>query len=104
MLGLWKLGFNLWNVGGLGTIVLGIILAVDNEDFQPWDGWIIVAYIVWAIAGGAGARTATGYREAVEDGASLTDTVRSQRGVILYAVMAVAVLALLVVMIFKPGT
>ena len=104
VLRLWSLGFNLWNVGGLGTIVLGIVLAIDNGGFEPWDGWIIAAYILWAIAGGAGTRTAMGYREALDnEGATLADTVRSTRGLVLFAVMAVAVAALLVVMIYKPG-
>ena len=104
MLGLWRLGFMLWNVGGLSVLVLGVWLAIDNSSVEPWDGWVIAAYVLWAIASFAGSRVAVGYREAVEgDGATLAATVRSQAGIALYALMAAATLALLAVMIYKPG-
>jgi hypothetical protein len=80
----------LWDVGGLLTLVFGIWLALD--DYSIGDGWILTALVLWAIAAGAGIRLGM----AMEDGGG--ERVRP-----LYAVMTIAVVALLVVMIYKPG-
>jgi hypothetical protein len=80
----------LWDVGGLLTLVFGIWLAID--DYSIVDGWILIAFVLWAIAG------ATGVRIGMEMGAGGGERVRP-----LYAAMTIAVLALLVVMIYKPG-
>jgi hypothetical protein len=79
------LGRRLWDVGGLLTLVVGVWLALDDYDIL--DGWIITALVLWVIAAGVAVR--------------LDADVERIRP--LYAVMAVAVTALLVVMIFKPG-
>ena len=83
----------LFNVGGLAVLVLGIWLALDRDAYGLFDGWIITAIVLWVIASAAGGRITAGYSrgEAVA------------RSVPLFSVMAVAVAALLVVMIFKPG-
>lgn len=80
----------LWDVGGLLTLVFGIWLALD--DYSIGDGWILLALLLWAVAAGAGIRLGM----AMEDGGG--ERVRP-----LYAVMTIAVVALLVVMIYKPG-
>jgi hypothetical protein len=80
----------LWDVGGLLTLVFGIWLALD--DYSIVDGWILIALVLWAIAAGTGIRLGM----AMEGGGG--EGVRP-----LYAVMTIAVLALLVVMIYKPG-
>jgi hypothetical protein len=80
----------LWDVGGLLTLVFGIWLALD--DYSIGDGWILIALVLWAIAGATGVRIGM----AMEAGGN--ERVRP-----LYAVMTIAVLALLVVMIYKPG-
>ena len=103
VLGLWRLGFMLWNAGAVAALILGVWLAIDNSGFEPWDGWIIAAYVLWAIAGFAGSRVAAVYGEAVTEGAALDATIRSQAGVGFYGLMTVATFALLAVMIVKPG-
>jgi hypothetical protein len=80
----------LWDVGGLLTLVFGIWLALD--DYSIVDGWILAALVLWAIAGATGIRLGM----TMEEGGG--ERVRP-----LYAVMTIAVLALLVVMIYKPG-
>ena len=79
-------------VGTMGTLVFGIWLALDVDRYHIWDAWIVAALVLWAVAGGTGARAgkafAVGGREA---------------GVRLQAVNTVAVLAILVLMIWKPG-
>jgi len=84
------LGRRLWDVGGLLTLVFGVWLALD--DYSIVDGWILTALVLWAIAAGTGIRVGMAY-----------DAGTGERARPLYAVMTVAVLALLFVMIFKPG-
>jgi uncharacterized membrane protein len=95
----------LWDIGGGGTLVLGIWLALNRPEYEIWDGWIIAALVLWVIAAGSGARVGAGYWEALaaarEGGERVA--VRTGSTVALHAVMLVAVAALLVVMIFKPG-
>ena len=82
----------LWNVGGLGVLVFGIWLALNVDEYELWDGWIIAAIVLWLVASGAGGQLERSVREG-----TLAGTRR------LYLVMALATLALLVDMIFKPG-
>jgi hypothetical protein len=84
------LGRRLWDVGGLLTLVFGVWLALD--DYSIGDAWILVALALWAVAAGTGVRVGMSMEAGERDSART-----------LYAVMAIAVLALLVVMIYKPG-
>jgi uncharacterized membrane protein len=86
----------LWNAGGLGVLVFGIWLALNVDGYELWDGWILAAIVLWLVASGAGDRLGRELR----DGPALLD---AGRGRLLLAVMAVATLALLVDMVFKPG-
>ena len=97
------LGSRLWDVGGLGTLVFGIWLALDRDRYDILDGWILAALVLWVIAAGAGARVGTTYREAREAGDGGLAVLRDQGAVLLQVVMVVATLALLVDMIYKPG-
>ena len=47
----------LWNVGAGVTLLLGIWLALD--EYSLLDGWILAAFVLWALAGGAGERART---------------------------------------------
>ena len=86
----------LWNVGGVGVLVLGIALAIEVDAYQPWDGWILAAIVLWFVASGAGGPLARGVRD---------ETAGRDRGRarVLFAVMAVATAMLLLDMVFKPG-
>ena len=57
-------GNGLWNVGGLGTLVLGIWLALYLDGYEIWDGWIITALVLFAIATELGRRAQLGYTPA----------------------------------------
>ena len=47
---------------GMGlTLLLGIVLAIDHEDFQLWDAWVIAALVLWALIGWAGDRSGKYY-------------------------------------------
>jgi hypothetical protein len=44
----------LWDVGGIGTLIFGVWLAIDEYDLL--DGWIIAAIVLWLVATGLGQR------------------------------------------------
>ena len=102
------LGYWIWNVGGVSVLVLGILLAVDVEGYAVGDGWILLAIGLWLVAAVAGMLIGPAYRRAVsapdtESEARLAAAVRTPLALTLHAVMAASVLALLVVMVYKPG-
>ena len=82
----------LWAIGGLGTIVLGIALAIDVDGYEVWDGWILGAIVLWAAATELGRRAQAGVDDPAADGAARWHWLRTA-----------AVLAILVLMIWKPG-
>ena len=82
----------LWNVGGIGVLVLGIALALEVDGYELWDGWIIAAVVLWLVASAAGGRLQRELREGAAGSAR-----------VLFAVMAVATLLLLIDMVYKPG-
>lgn len=82
-----------WAVGGLGTLILGIWLALDVDGYEVWDGWILGAILLWAIA------TETGRRAQLELGAGEA----AGGATLMHWLRTLAVIALLVVMVWKPG-
>ena len=49
-----RVGVAAVTIGSVGTIVFGLWLAISLEAYQPWDGWVIAAIVLWAVAGGVG--------------------------------------------------
>ena len=84
------LGRRLFEVGGSLTLIFGIWLAFD--DYSITDGWILGALVLWFVGGGSGSRVGELYNKG--EGA------RARQPLI---VMTVATLAILILMIFKPG-
>jgi hypothetical protein len=94
----------LWNVGGITVLIFGVWLALDADQYDILDGWILAAIVLWVVASAAGGPLTRAYRDALGTGGEAAlAAVRSQRTVVLHAVMALATLALLIVMIYKPG-
>jgi uncharacterized membrane protein len=108
-----RVGDALIAVGMLGTIVFGIWLAID--EYEIWDGWIIAALVLWLVTAAVGGQVGKVYNGARDRAKALLDEgrdapspelsamLRSQRGLVLHALMILLVLALLVIMIYKPG-
>jgi uncharacterized membrane protein len=108
-----RVGDALIAVGMIGTIVFGVWLAF--KEYEIWDGWIIAALVLWLFAAGVGGQVGKIYNGArdranalVAEGSDapnpeLSAMLRSQRGLVLHGLMVLAVVALLVVMIYKPG-
>jgi len=102
-------------IGGVGTILLGIWLAFALDGYAIWDGWIIAALILWAIAGAFGQRTGAAYMQGMtkakelEAGgqggtnAELLALNRTSSGVLMHTLASLVILLLLLDMIFKPG-
>jgi hypothetical protein len=89
-----------WNVGGLGTLVLGIWLALYLDNYEIWDGWIITALVLFAIATELGRRAQIGYTPAAPGEAA---AVGAPPAALMHWLRSLVILALLVVMIYKPG-
>ena len=110
-----RAGDVLFGIGASGTILLGILLAIDADEYQVWDGWIIAALVLWAVAMGIGARVGKHYngvrdraRALVAEGRDvpspeLNAALRSSTGLVLHFVTFGLVVLLLVDMIYKPG-
>jgi uncharacterized membrane protein len=102
-------------IGAGGTIVFGLWLAFSVGGYDIWDGWIIAALVLWAVAGAIGGRTGREYMAGMDKARELEAAGqtgpspellainRTQRGVILHAAASVAILLLLIDMIWKPG-
>ena len=103
-------------VGTLGTLVFGIALAIERDEYQVWDGWVLAAIALWAIAAETGRRGGVPYAEAKtlaeglaaegrgeEPSAELRAKLKNRGGMILNAVSSLAVVVILVDMIYKPG-
>lgn len=102
--------------GTVGTLLFGIWLAIDHEDFQIWDGWILAALVLWAIAAGTGQRGGQTYARAQklaenldaqgrgnEPSGELRALLQDRRAMWLNVISSLAVLVLLIDMIYKPG-
>jgi uncharacterized membrane protein len=88
-----------WDVGGLGTLVLGIWLALNLDEYDFFDGWILGAIVLWFLATGLGQmvqrRMATGETSAAAGETTAVDT--------LHWLRTLVVIGLLVLMVWKPG-
>jgi uncharacterized membrane protein len=102
-------------IGAVGTIVIGIYLAFAVDSYAIWDGWIIAAIVLWAIAGGLGQRTGAAYMQGMNKAKELDAAGqagpnqellalnRTQSGLVLQTLASLVLLLILIDMIFKPG-
>jgi len=102
-------------VGLGGAIGFGIWLAILRDAFHVWDGWVIVAIILWCIATAAIARAVAEYRKPAEKARELiasgqtgpSDELaalnRSSTGLLLRALASVAIVLIVIDMVYKPG-
>lgn len=102
--------------GTMGTLIFGIWLAIYMDEYSLWDAWVIAALVLWAIAAGTGQRGGVVYAEAQKLAARLAaegrgsqasselrGMLQDRRAMWLNIVSTIAVLAILVDMIYKPG-
>jgi uncharacterized membrane protein len=85
-----------WNIGGAGTLVFGIWLAIYIKNYEVWNGWVIAAIVLWAGATELGRRAEAGF------GSAEGDPARAQAA-LWHWLRTLVVILLLIDMIFKPG-
>jgi hypothetical protein len=90
---LFKIGSVAVGIGITGTLVFGVWLSISLDAYDPWDGWVIVALVLWAIAGGTGDRA--GKLSQRPGGV--------QQALVLHTVSSLAIVLILIDMIWKPG-
>lgn len=103
-------------VGTMGTLIFGIWLAIERDEYQVWDGWVLAALVLWAIATELGRRGGMVYGEAAklagrlasegrgdEPSAELRTLLQDRTAMALQALSSLGVLVILILMIYKPG-
>jgi drug/metabolite transporter (DMT)-like permease len=97
--------------GSVLVLVLGIVLAIDHDDYEVWNGWMIAAIVLWALLGAVGQRSGK-YYSAVQKLAESGDPtvepevlarLRAPTGAWLHLATVALFLLLVLDMIFKPG-
>ena len=89
----------LWGVGGLGVLAFGVWLAFNRPEYEIYDGWIIAALVLWVLMMGSGARASQGVKPEGDDSPVAVD----RRTAFAHWMRIVWFIALLVVMVWKPG-
>ena len=95
-------------VGSVAALIFGIVLAIDSEDYHPWDGWVIAAIVLWAILGALGGRSgrySTETERIAKEGRGDEALARLQApiGPTLVLVSDAIFVLILLDMVFKPG-
>ena len=96
------------------ALLLGIALAIDLDDYQPWDAWILLSIVLWAIGAATGSRVGEHYTGAQELAQRLAETgdepsselaaqMSDGRTATLHAITVAIFTLVLILMIFKPG-
>jgi len=89
----------LWGIGGLGVLAFGVWLAFNRPEYEIYDGWIIAALVLWVLMMGSGARASQGVKPEGDDSPVAVD----RRTAFAHWMRIVWFIALLVVMVWKPG-
>jgi uncharacterized membrane protein len=89
-----------WNVSGAGLVIFGIWLALYVDGYEIWDGWILGALVLFGLASFFGARARLETMAVLGDGGG--EPSRAQV-TMWHWLRAASVVAILVLMIWKPG-
>lgn len=90
----------LWDIGGMGTLIFGIWLALQQEQYGPFDGWILAALGLWIVA------TMTGMRARwaiVGTPGSDTPAEPASTLAMWHWLRVAATIGVLLLMFYKPG-
>lgn len=89
-----------WNVSGGGLVIFGVWLALYVDGYAIWDGWILGALVLFGLASFFGARAR------MEVMAQLDGTegqVAAVQVTMWHWLRTLSIVAILVLMIWKPG-
>jgi hypothetical protein len=110
-----KVGKATVGIGAVGTLVLGIWLALSVGGYDIWDGWIVAAIVMWAIFAAIGRRSGTVFAQGMnkaqelrkagqtEASAELRALNRTSKGVLMHSLSSALAVLILIDMIWKPG-
>ena len=90
-------------VGGIGTLVFGVWLALYIDGYELWDGWIIAALILWASAAETGRRSHAALQTAGSGDVATAPATVDPAMVRWHVIRTALIVVLLADMIFKPG-
>jgi hypothetical protein len=104
------LGTPLIAAGSVLVLILGVILAINSDEFEIWNAWVIIGIVLWALLAAIGQRTGAYYTavqqlaEGGGDGAEqeVIAQLRAPTGALLHLATLVVFVLLLLDMIFKP--
>jgi hypothetical protein len=88
-----------WNVSGAGLVVFGVWLALYVDGYEIWDGWILGSLVALVVASAFGALARTQALALVEAGAGQS----AHQVTIWHWLRTLTVVAILVLMVWKPG-
>jgi len=97
--------------GTVLVLVFGIILAIDSNRFEIWNGWIVAGIVLWAILAAVGQRTGAYYtgvqklaeREGDASEQEVLALLRAPTGAVLHLATVGVFVLILLDMLFKPG-
>jgi hypothetical protein len=92
-----------WDVGGLGTLIFGVWLALYVDEYEIWDGWIIGALVLWFVTTGLGDSLRRQLAGSAAGGGGGTAVKLESRAALMHWLRTLGVLGLLVLMVWKPG-
>ena len=88
-----------WNVSGAGLLVFGVWLALYVDGYELWDGWILGAIVLLGVASVFGARARTEALAVLEG----TGDQAVRLATTSHWLRTLSVIAILVLMVWKPG-
>jgi hypothetical protein len=91
-----KLAFPLWGLGSIAVLVFGIWLSFDVSVYNVYDGWILIAIVLWLVQGAFGSKLSQGYK-------NVASGVGGRPALSAHLIASGAVLLLLIDMVWKPG-
>ena len=91
-----NLAFPLWGLGSIAVLVFGIWLSFDVSVYNVYDGWILIAIVLWLVQGAFGSKLSQGYK-------NVASGVGGPPALSAHLIASGAVLLLLIDMVWKPG-
>ncbi|HEY7259750.1 MAG TPA: hypothetical protein VH459_11800 [Gaiellales bacterium] len=86
----------LWGIASISVLVFGIWLSFDVSVYNPWDGWIIAAIVLWLVQGAFGSKLSQGYKR-------VASGMTERPALSAHLIASGAVILLLIDMVWKPG-
>lgn len=88
-------------IGGIGTLVFGVWLALNVDGYELWDAWIIAAIVLWAAATETGRRSHQA--QWPRSGETPADAGVSREMIRWHLIRTTLIVLLLADMVWKPG-